>query len=170
MPGTHFTSLLASDEPPPFEVVAAREPSPFVIICDHASRRVPRALGALGLPEHELERHIAWDIGAAAVARLLADALSGWLILQSYSRLVIDCNRPLDRPDSIAESSEDTVIPGNRSLSSDEARQRAESIFEPYHARIRRELDERGASGSHRDRAPSPHRRLRRPLRGRMRA
>jgi predicted N-formylglutamate amidohydrolase len=99
------------------------------------------------LPEHELERHIAWDIGAAAVARLLADALSGWLILQSYSRLVIDCNRPLDRPDSIAESSEDTVIPGNRGLTSDEARQRAESIFEPYHRRIREELDERAASG-----------------------
>ena len=147
MPGTHFTSLLASDEPPPFEVVAGREPSPFVIICDHASRRVPRVLGTLGLPEHELERHIAWDIGAAAVARLLAEALGGWLILQNYSRLVIDCNRPLDRPDSIAESSEDTPVPGNRGLGPDETRQRAESIFEPYHRRIREELDGRVASG-----------------------
>ena len=147
MDETPSKSLLAAGEPPPFEVVEGRAPSPYVITCDHASRRIPRALGTLGLSEHDLERHIAWDIGAADVARLLAETLGGWLILQNYSRLVIDCNRPLERPDSIAESSEDTAIPGNQGFTSDEARQRAESIFEPYHGRIRRELDERDASG-----------------------
>jgi predicted N-formylglutamate amidohydrolase len=138
-------TLLAPDEPPPFEVVEARAPSPYLILCDHASRRIPRALGTLGVHERELERHIAWDIGAAAVARHLAGALDGWLILQNYSRLVIDCNRPLEHLGSIVERSEDTVIPGNRSLPADQARRRAESIFEPYHARIREELDGRAA-------------------------
>jgi predicted N-formylglutamate amidohydrolase len=137
--------LLAPDDPAPFEVVPATPRSRYVITCDHASRRIPRALGTLGLPEHELERHIAWDIGVAELGRKLAAALDATLILQGYSRLVIDCNRPLDRPDSIATSSEDTPIPGNVDISPASARARAAEIFEPYHARIQRELDERRA-------------------------
>jgi len=137
--------LLAPDDPAPFEVVEATAGSRYVITCDHASRRIPRALGSLGLPEHELERHIAWDIGVAELGRELARLLDATLILQGYSRLVIDCNRALDRPDSIATKSEDTTIPGNLDLAPAEARARAAEIFEPYHARIRRELDERKA-------------------------
>jgi predicted N-formylglutamate amidohydrolase len=138
--------FIAGDEPPPFEVVEGRMSSPYVVQCDHASNRIPRALGTLGLPERELERHIAWDIGAKEVARHLARALDAWLILQNYSRLVIDCNRPLEHRDSIAASSEDTAIPGNRDVSPLDAKLRATSIFEPYHARIVQELDERAAT------------------------
>jgi predicted N-formylglutamate amidohydrolase len=137
--------LLASDEPAPFEAIEGQTASPFVLLCDHASARIPRALAALGLPPHELERHIAWDIGAAGLARELARALGATLILQGYSRLVIDCNRPLGHRDSIVVRSEDTEIPGNLALSAAEARERAERIFEPYHARIRAELDARAA-------------------------
>jgi predicted N-formylglutamate amidohydrolase len=140
------TPLLADDEPPPFEVVHGSSSSPFVLICDHASARIPRALGSLGLPEHELERHIAWDIGAAALARELAAALDGWLILQNYSRLVIDCNRTLGHPASIATHSEDSEIPGNLAVSPEQATERAARLFEPYHARIREELDRRATS------------------------
>jgi predicted N-formylglutamate amidohydrolase len=115
--------------------------------CDHASRRLPRALGSLGLPAHELSRHIAWDIGAAELGRKLARRLDACLILQNYSRLVIDCNRPRMSADSIVVRSEDTVIPGNQGISAEHARLRAEQIFEPYHACIRRELDAREADG-----------------------
>lgn len=139
--------LIAADEPAVFEVVAGTDRSPFVLICDHAGRRVPRALGSLGLPAAELDRHIAWDIGAAALARKLAERLGGWLILQNYSRLVIDCNRPRTSPDSIVRQSEDTLVPGNHDVSPDEAELRAAEIFEPYHARIRSELDARSAAG-----------------------
>jgi predicted N-formylglutamate amidohydrolase len=145
--GSRSSELLADDEPPPFEVVNGGARSPYVIVCDHASRTLPRALGSLGLPARDLERHIAWDIGAAALARRLREALDGWLILQNYSRLVIDCNRPLTSPGSIVESSEDTVIPGNHGVSREQAAFRVEDIFEPYHARIRRELDERASRG-----------------------
>jgi len=138
--------LLADDEPEPFEVVEGGR-SPYVLTCDHAGRRVPRALGSLGLGEQDLSRHIAWDLGAAALARRLASALGGWLILQSYSRLVIDCNRPLTSPDSIAKKSEDTLIPGNLDVSAEQAALRASEVFEPYHARIRSELDRRRAEG-----------------------
>jgi predicted N-formylglutamate amidohydrolase len=143
----HHATLLTPGEPPPFDVVGVGSDAPYVFVCDHASRALPRALGSLGLPPSELERHIAWDIGAASLARGLQRALGGFLILQNYSRLVIDCNRPLSSPDSIVTQSEDTVIPGNLALSREQAEVRAVSIFEPYHARIRRELDERAASG-----------------------
>jgi predicted N-formylglutamate amidohydrolase len=137
--------LLAGDEPPPFALHGEGARSPYVIACDHASRRIPRALGSLGVPEPELERHIAWDIGVAELGRRLGEKLDAWLILQNYSRLVIDCNRRPDRPDSIPERSEDTPIPGNGGLSNAERSRRAREIFEPYHARIERELDERAA-------------------------
>lgn len=139
--------LLGEGEPEAFEVVAGVARSPFVLTCDHASRRIPSKLGKLGVPEAELERHIAWDIGAAGLAQKLARKLDAWLVLQNYSRLVIDCNRRLERPDSIAVQSEDTPIPGNEAVTRAGAARRAREIFEPYHARIRRELDERSAAG-----------------------
>ena len=142
----HANELLAADEPGPFEVIEGNIRSPYVILCDHAMNRVPRALGSLGLAASELERHIAWDIGASSLARALASKLDAWLILQNYSRLVIDCNRPLTSADSIALHSEDTLIPGNQNLSRTEQTQRARSIFEPYHEQIRCTLDARAAN------------------------
>ena len=97
--------LLGADDPPPFDVFGREAPSPFVIICDHASRRLPRALGSLGLSSGALATHVAWDIGALGVARALASALDAFVAWQRYSRLVIDCNRPLSSADSIVTRS-----------------------------------------------------------------
>jgi predicted N-formylglutamate amidohydrolase len=138
--------LLADDEPAPFRVENEAGASPIVVICDHAGRRIPRLLGTLGLPESELGRHIAWDIGALGVASHLSMMLDATLIAQTYSRLVIDCNRPLDAPTSIASRSERTDIPGNLSLTPEEKQARAAEIFAPYHDRITTELDRRQAS------------------------
>jgi predicted N-formylglutamate amidohydrolase len=140
-------STLAEDEPPPFEIAGRDRPSPFVIACDHAGRRLPRSLGTLGLSARELESHIAWDIGAAGVARGLAAALDAFVIFQTYSRLSIDCNRPLEAPDSIAVVSERSVIRGNRGIGRGDAEARARQIFHPYHDQIRGELDRRQRLG-----------------------
>ncbi len=131
------------DEAAVFEVIEDRSNSPFLITCDHAGRRLPRSLGSLGLPESELLRHIAWDIGASGVARFLAEELGAFAILQTYSRLVIDCNRPVGAATSIVAISEDTVIPGNSDLEPAEAERRARAVFTPYHERIRDELQRR---------------------------
>jgi predicted N-formylglutamate amidohydrolase len=139
--------LLAEDEVAPLEVEGPDGASPFFIICDHAGRLIPRALGTLGLPASELERHIAWDIGAAGVARRLGAALGAHTVWQRYSRLVIDCNRPLDVPDSIARRSEQTVIPGNQDVAPEAAEARAREIFHPYHDEIRTALDRRRDEG-----------------------
>src|SRR5438445_714459 len=117
--------LLAADEPAPFAIEREGGVSPFFLTCDHAGRRIPRVLGDLGLPESERMRHIGWDIGAAGVMRELSERLGAFAIGQIYSRLVIDCNRPLDSPTLIPKRSENTDIPGNHGLS---AAQRAQAL------------------------------------------
>ena len=121
-PSAYASSLLAPDEPPPVVVERAEGGSPLVLVADHAGRRFPRATGTLGLAPGELERHIAYDIGIAPVAREVARALDAPLVAQTYSRLVIDCNRPTHVPSSIPEVSETTEVPGNRDLPADGAR------------------------------------------------
>jgi predicted N-formylglutamate amidohydrolase len=139
--------LLAADEPPPVFEIGLQGRSNFVIVVDHAGRRIPRRLNDLGLPASELQRHIAWDIGALGVARQVAAALDAPLVAQNYSRLVIDCNRDPKVPTSIPRLSESVEIPGNVNLSDADLAVRRAEIFDPYHERIRALLDERAAAG-----------------------
>jgi len=134
------------DVPPVLEVnVSGR--SPFLLTCDHYGRLIPRRLGDLGLPESELSRHIAWDIGIAGVAEALSGHLDAHLIAQRYSRLVIDCNRPPASAGSIPRLSEATAIPGNEAMAGDAAESRREAIFDPYHRRIREVIEKRLRDG-----------------------
>jgi predicted N-formylglutamate amidohydrolase len=135
--------LLGPAESPAFELVNAIGSSSAVLVCDHASNRVPQQLGSLGLDAAQLAEHIGWDPGAAEVARLLSAQLDAPLVLSSYSRLVIDCNRPLGNADSIAEQSAGVLVPGNCGLAQPEREQRINTLFRPYHNAIERLLDER---------------------------
>jgi predicted N-formylglutamate amidohydrolase len=141
------SSLLAADEPPPISVQNEAGASPLLLVADHAGVASPRALGRLGVDTAEWQRHIAFDIGIAGLGCLLADALDATLIRQNYSRLVIDCNRPLDAPSSIPEISEATPIPDNVGLSGAEKAARARAIFWPYHEAIEAELARRRQAG-----------------------
>jgi predicted N-formylglutamate amidohydrolase len=140
-------ALLEEDEESPFLAVNAEGRSPFVLICEHASRQVPRRLGKLGLPDAELERHIAWDIGAEPVARLLSRLMDAPLALQRYSRLAYDCNRPPESPGAMPELSELTVIPGNQGLTAADRLARIEGLYRPFHDGVSRLLDARAAAG-----------------------
>jgi len=139
--------LLDSDEPLPWHAENPQGSSGYLIICDHAGRRIPRRLGELGLSGNDLQRHIAWDIGAAEVAAGLGRRLDACVILQTYSRLVIDCNRPLGSPGSIVTHSEDTAIPGNVGITAPEVAVRQHEIFQSYHGRIREQIDAQRAQG-----------------------
>ncbi len=135
--------LLGLDEPPAVETVNADGSSSAVLVCDHASNRVPRRLSMLGLDAAQLADHIGWDPGAADVARHLSADLDTPLVLSGYSRLVIDCNRPLRSAESIPEESAGVTIPGNRGLSAEERAIRINALFRPYHDTIARLLDSR---------------------------
>src|SRR5580700_2091187 len=140
------TSLLLgiNDTPPVFEQNTDGR-SPFLFTSDHYGRLIPKTLGDLGLPESELVRHIAWDIGIAGVAERLSRELDAHLIAQRYSRLVIDCNRPPRAASSIPLFSDATTIPGNEGLSREDSELRRRAIFDPYHRRIDEVIDQRMA-------------------------
>jgi predicted N-formylglutamate amidohydrolase len=128
-----------------FQILRPEAKGRFIVFCDHASNRIPAELENLGLPPSEIDRHIAWDIGAAGVTAALSDLLDAPAILCRTSRLVIDCNRQLHAYDLIPEMSDGTAIPGNLGLS-DAARQlRIEQWFEPYHAAVESVIADREA-------------------------
>jgi predicted N-formylglutamate amidohydrolase len=138
---------LSTHEVPPVLELNPAGNSPFLITCDHYGRLIPETLRDLGLPESELVRHIAWDIGIAGVAEQMAKALGAHLIAQRYSRLVIDCNRPPEAVSAIPLISEATTVPGNDGLSQEAKARRRELFFDPYHRRIDDVIDARRARG-----------------------
>lgn len=121
--------------------------SPVVLVCDHASNYIPEEFGALGLGAADLDRHIAWDPGALPVCRQIAATLDATLIESCVSRLVIDCNRPLDAPDLIPAVSETTVVPGNARVSPEGRARRIALAYAPYHAAIEEVVSDRLRQG-----------------------
>ncbi len=140
--------LIAPDEPKPYEVVNAGGTAPFLLICDHASRLIPRSLDNLGLSEADLTRHVSYDIGASDLARMLSDILDAPLVLSGYSRLIIDPNRQPGTETSIPKASEDVVVPGNHDLSEEAMIQRRKTFFEPYHQAISDQMRRFSEAGS----------------------
>jgi predicted N-formylglutamate amidohydrolase len=139
LPPAHDPSL---DAPP----VAWHRPegrAGLLLLCEHASNHVPPAFGGLGLPDAEWQRHIAWDIGALALAQALADRLDAPLAYATYSRLLLDLNRPVEAPDSIVERSEATDIPGNHGLAAAHRQWRQRRIYQPFHAAVDAKVAER---------------------------
>lgn len=131
------------DWPDPVEVLNEGGRSDVVLLCEHASNHMPAEYRHLGLDLHHLERHIAWDIGVAEVTRRLSKRLDAPAFLGTYSRLLIDLNRPLHSSSSIPIRSEDTEVPGNLDIDATEKARRAAAMFTPFHDRVTAHLDHR---------------------------
>lgn len=131
----------------PVRVTNRQGASPFVLVCEHASNFIPARFGTLGLDNSELSRHIAWDPGALPVAQIMAQSLDAVLVHSGVSRLVVDCNRPLDAPDLIPAISEATVIPGNADLSPADRELRIALAWRPFHDALDAVIEERLARG-----------------------
>ncbi|MEM8754175.1 MAG: N-formylglutamate amidohydrolase [Pseudomonadota bacterium] len=135
---------------PPFEIIGADRDPRWLILCDHASNRVPPEVagGDLGLPEEEMRRHIAWDVGARGVAVALAEALDAPMVAATFSRLVIDPNRGEDDPTIMMRLYDGTIVPGNRHADAEEKARRIELFHRPYHDAVDAQLDRAFAAGA----------------------
>lgn len=141
------TMLIEPSEGPAFAVLRPGGASDVVLICEHASKTMPKALGTLGLDEAVLESHIAWDIGAQRVAEILSESLDAALVSQRFSRLAYDCNRPPESPGAYPERSEIYDVPGNAGLSASDKAGRADALYHPFHQAIDALIDARLAAG-----------------------
>jgi predicted N-formylglutamate amidohydrolase len=137
--------LLTDADGDPVTEINIRGAGEVLLICEHASRRLPERLGTLGLSREALEAHIAWDPGALAVARLLSKELDAALIHQNFSRLAYDCNRPPESPDAMPARSEIYDVPGNANLSEADRKARTEAIYLPFRRAIAARIAERKA-------------------------
>ena len=134
--------LLGTDDPPPFMERNSQGAALVLFTSDHNGVAVPQALKDCGVPAHEMRRHVAYDIGIDAVAKVLSDRFDAPLVVSNYSRLVIDCNRHLGAPGSVPPTSDGTVVPSNMEISTIDRVARENEIFHPYHAAIGRRLQE----------------------------
>jgi predicted N-formylglutamate amidohydrolase len=135
--------LLAAEDPSPVRVLRETGTSDLFLTADHAGQVIPASLKDLGVSATERQRHIAWDIGIAGVTERLSGLLDATAVFQTYSRLVIDCNRDPSWPTAMPKVSEYTPVPGNANLSAQARQARVAEIFTPYHDRIRTLLDAR---------------------------
>ncbi len=139
--------LLGPDDPPAFSMHNENGKAPLLILCDHASKAVPKSLGTLGISDKELSRHIGWDIGGFDSALALAQTLDAPFVASGYSRLVIDCNRWPGGEGSTPEVSDGTHVPANIGLTKEQLDSRASACFWPYHREVDRVLDRMTAGG-----------------------
>lgn len=139
--------LLGPDEPPAARILNQNGKADLLLICDHASRAVPKALGDLGVPRAEWDRHIAFDIGAEASACRLSERFDAPLVASGYSRLVVDCNRRPEDPAAMPEISDGTPIPGNLGLAPAERARRLRDLHAPYHVAVAAAIAKYRAAG-----------------------
>jgi predicted N-formylglutamate amidohydrolase len=144
---TRLSGSIAAEEHDSYSILPGRSDCGLIILCDHAGNALPEGYGTLGLPPDQLQRHIAYDIGAAPVTRALSAALGAPAVMTRYSRLLIDPNRGLDDPTLVMRISDGAVIPGNRRLDAAERSRRMRAYYEPYHRAISAVIDRCIADG-----------------------
>jgi predicted N-formylglutamate amidohydrolase len=147
-PAAALRSSTSNRDAHPVELIPGSNEAGLLIVCDHASNEVPPDLGTLGLPEETFARHIAYDIGAAAVTRALARRLKAPAVLSRFSRLVIDPNRGRDDPTLVMRLSDGAVVPGNARVGADEVEERIRRFYDPYDRAIAESLDRLIAAGA----------------------
>lgn len=124
----------------PFQTIGEQRKANILVICDHAANTIPDAVagGDLGLSQADMNRHIAYDVGAAGVSRHLGAALDAPVCLSNFSRLVIDPNRGDDDPTLLMQLYDGSMIPANRAADGAEVDRRLALCHRPYHAELAR--------------------------------
>ncbi len=125
----------------PVRIVNPGGRAPVLLVCEHASNRIPDEMGDLGLSPEARESHVAWDPGALGVAQHLARLLDAPLVHSTVSRLVYDCNRPPEAPDAMPARSEIHDIPGNAGISEAERARRTDRYYRPFREALAGRLD-----------------------------
>ncbi|WP_170766442.1 N-formylglutamate amidohydrolase [Ruegeria lacuscaerulensis] len=128
----------------PVEILNANGVGRVVLLCEHASHRIPPEYGGLGLAEADRQSHAVWDPGARALSVLLSKTLDAPVVASTVSRLVYDCNRPPEAASAMPEKSELIEVSGNIGLSAQDRAARVAAVYEPFCQAVSQVLDQRG--------------------------
>lgn len=124
-----------------FTIYNKNDQNNIILLCDHASHFIPKKYNKLGLSLKDIKRHIGWDIGALKLAKKISKKINATLIYSGYSRLLVDCNRPLKAKEAFTQKSEDTIVPGNINIKKKEKNLRAKKYYFPYHNQIKKIIE-----------------------------
>lgn len=113
-------------------VINAQGAGGLLLLCEHASARIPERYGDLGLRPDWRDSHAAWDPGALTLARMLAVSLDSPLVAGGVSRLVYDLNRPPESEAAMPMRSEVVDIPGNADLTDAQKEERIDTVYRPF--------------------------------------
>jgi predicted N-formylglutamate amidohydrolase len=141
------SSAVPSTADMPYIFLPGSLTSGILLLCDHADNAFPAGYGTLGLPAEQLQRHIAFDPGAAAITRHMAEILGAPAVMTRYSRLLIDPNRGEDDPTLIMRLSDGAIVPGNAHLTEAETARRISLYYRPYHIAVDEVIDAMIAAG-----------------------
>lgn len=144
---TNISEAEAAHAEPPYLTLPGDTSLGCVLVCDHASNRVPEEYANLGMPDDQMERHIAYDPGAAGVTERLSRQIGAPAVLANFSRLLIDPNRGEDDPTLVMRLSDGAVVPGNATVGADEIERRKALYYDPYHRAVDAALDRSIAAG-----------------------
>jgi predicted N-formylglutamate amidohydrolase len=139
-PESCVPAIIAAESAPAYEIIGGTSASGLVFTCDHASAAIPPEFADLGLPASQLARHIAYDIGAEAVTRTLAEVFDAPAILSRFSRLLIDPNRGRDDPTLVMRIADGAIVPGNARIDDAGIEDRIARFYDPYDDAIARTL------------------------------
>ena len=125
----------------PYTILPGSLTSGIILLCDHADNAFPAGYDSLGMPQSQLQRHIAYDPGAAGITRHMSRLLGAPAVLTRYSRLLIDPNRGEDDPTLIMRISDGAIVPGNAVITLEERQKRIDRYYRPYHVAVDQLID-----------------------------
>lgn len=137
--------MLGASDAPPARVINAHAQRPLLLVCEHASPRLPTSFQGR-YPDALMRTHYGSDIGTEMLVEQLAGLLDARAVLANYSRILIDCNRRLDDPTLILADADGEAVAANTGLAEAIVRERVESIYAPFHVAVEAEL--RALSGA----------------------
>lgn len=129
--------LLSAHDPFPVEAQNRSSSVPIVLTCEHGGTSIPAAFKALGQNFGGLRGHHHEGAKVRRLARQTAANLSAPLVIQRYSRFVVDCCYDPDTPDFVPQHCGcNTPLAANVTCSPSEKDRRRREIFDPFSAAI----------------------------------
>lgn len=130
---------------PPVVRIPGAADAALLLTCEHASPRLPAPWRWSSEDSWLVDTHWCFDPGAMDICRELAAAMGAAAVAASFTRLLVDPNRPTDAATLIRTTADGREVVLNRGVSGEERARRLDGYWYPYHAAVDEEVARSGA-------------------------